>query len=70
MEPEHRRDRKVIREPIREREVEREPVSEVLRESRGRTTTTDRMDSGRLIAAIVAIIIVLLIGYLLVTNFA
>jgi hypothetical protein len=40
----------------------------VIREPAARTTVSDRMDSGRLIAAVVAIIVVLLIGYLLVTN--
>jgi cytochrome c-type biogenesis protein CcmH/NrfG len=70
VQPEDRREREVIREPVREREVIREPVREreVIREPAARTTVSDRMDSGRLIAAVVAIIVVLLIGYLLVTN--
>jgi len=50
VQPEDRREREVIREPV------------------ARTTVTDRMDSGRLIAAVVAIIVALVIGYLLVTN--
>ncbi len=67
------REREVVREPIREREVVREPVREreIIREpARERVYVTSRraMPDGGLIVALVAIVVVLLVGFVLIRS--